>query len=113
MDFRGKTLGPPDSAAHLIVEPGLNIAAVNKVFSPLLSGQAIAFEEVLNWIKLAFIGYYMWDYMATKATPPIRTTMMKKDKLFTPDLTHLWYHFHGDYPLKFLIPDLYYLPTLA
>ena len=66
----------PDSAAHLLVDPGLNIDSVNKFFSPLLSGQALAFEEMLDRIKFAFAWYRMEAYMATKVIPPIRTTIM-------------------------------------
>ena len=47
---------PLDNSAHILADPGLNIAVRNTILLPILAGQAPAFEEAFAWLQFELTG---------------------------------------------------------
>ena len=74
--FQGLTLVPPDRAYQLLGRCS-NISKASRLLFPLLSSRAPPYDEALNWLKFAYAGDRMGDYVAPASTELVFSTFAK------------------------------------
>ena len=86
---RGPTFMSLDGTTTLLEEPVRNVASINVEFPPSLASQFIDFEEVLDWLQLAFTGERTGAYVVPAAVVVVWTTTTEGKTLFAPTLSHI------------------------